>query len=285
MGRDATHGRALSRQCSAIVARHRSLILFPALDLGACLVSLALLGTLALVTFPRSVILGLAILVALVILVVVVDTVAGAALVVATEQVLLVGSLSWADTWRRCGRTLGPLLAWSGIRAGVGSALSVVRGDGSGGGANGGLLLRGVLAAAGGVAWGILTFFVVPVLVFESVGPMAAIRRSAQLTRQRWGAQITGTVRIGAILGLVTVLPGILLALAGLALLADPGQTAPWLALPILAIGCIAVLVGVILMGTLRGVFSVVMYGYATTGEAVGEFDAEDLAAAFGSGR
>jgi hypothetical protein len=267
------------------VRRHRSLILIPALDVGACLAALALFGTLALVTFPRSVILGLGILATLVIVVVVLDTVAGAALVVASEQVLLVGSISMADTWRRCWRTLGPLVAWSGIRAGVGSALSVVRGDGSGGGGSGGLLLRGVLAAAGGVAWGIISFFVVPVLVFESVGPMAAIRRSAQLARQRWGAQLTGTVRIGAIVGLVTVLPGILLALAGLALLADPGQTAPWLALPSLAIGCVAVLVGVILIGTLRGVFSVVLYRYATTGEAVGEFGAADLTAAFSSAR
>ena len=279
---DAAQGRVLSRQCWAIVASHRGLIAFPSTSLACCLGVGILLGTLAILSFSRSAILGLACVVVLIIVLVAIDTVSSAALVVATEQVLVEGRVGVSDAWRGALAALGPLVIWSWIRAGVGSALSVVRGDATQ--QSGGLLLRGVISAAGGVAWGIVTFFVVPVLVLERVRPMAAIRRSASLARDRWGSQLRGTVRIGALVGVTIVLPAIVLVLAGLALLADPGKAATWLGLPCLALGAIGVITGAIITGTLRGVFSVVLYRYATNGTGEGGFTATELQAAFGAG-
>ena len=48
-------------------------------------------------------------------------------------------------------------------------------------------------AAIAGVAWALITFLVVPILVIEGVGPMEAIRRSGGLLRQTWGEQIGAT--------------------------------------------------------------------------------------------
>src|SRR5207245_9247487 len=61
-----------------------------------------------------------------------------------------------------------------------------------------GLILRGIavrfgflgriIAGALGAAWGIVTYLVVPLLIFEKIGPWAAVKRSGSLLRQTWGA-------------------------------------------------------------------------------------------------
>ena len=77
----------------------------------------------------------------------------------------------------------------------------------------------GLIAGIGGAIWGLVTFMVVPVLAFEGIGPIAAIKRSAHLFRQRWGQQVTGNVAIGGIAGLV-LLVAILIGVGGVFLLA-----------------------------------------------------------------
>ena len=49
-----------------------------------------------------------------------------------------------------------------------------------------------VIASFSGVAWGLLTFLVVPVMLWEGRRPLAAIERSAELYQQRWGEEMTG---------------------------------------------------------------------------------------------
>ena len=44
----------------------------------------------------------------------------------------------------------------------------------------------------GGI-WEFLTFFVIPILVSENVGPFGAIKRSSGLVRKTWGRQITAS--------------------------------------------------------------------------------------------
>src|SRR5947209_5536003 len=65
-----------------------------------------------------------------------------------------------------------------------------------------GLILRGIaerfgflgriIAGALGAAWGIVTYLVVPVLIFEKIGPWAAVKRSGSLLRQTWGEAAGG---------------------------------------------------------------------------------------------
>ena len=44
-----------------------------------------------------------------------------------------------------------------------------------------------IIAALAGVAWSITTFFVVPVLAYENLTPIAAFKRSAQIMKEKWG--------------------------------------------------------------------------------------------------
>ena len=128
-----------------------------------------------------------------------------------------------------------------------------------------------------GLAWSILTFLVVPVLVVENVGPVTAIKRSSALLRKTWGEQLIGAGGIGLVFGLIVFVA----ILAGMGLTALLAAVSGYLAIvavvvTVLAVGAIA-LIG----SALGGIYTASLYRYATSGEA-GAFGAEAMAAAFG---
>jgi len=73
--------------------------------------------------------------------------------------------------------------------------------------------------------WSIVTYFVLPVLASERVGPIAAIRRSSAIVRSKWGESIVGEARFG-LLGILFFLQAALVFAAGLALTLSYGAIA-----------------------------------------------------------
>ena len=71
-----------------------------------------------------------------------------------------------------------------------------------------------VIAGIAGVAWGLVTFLVVPVIALEGLGPWQALKRSGSLFRQRWGEQITGNLAIGIGILYALVVEGLISAFA-----------------------------------------------------------------------
>jgi hypothetical protein len=127
-----------------------------------------------------------------------------------------------------------------------------------------------------GLAWTILTFLVVPVLVVEQVGPVSAIKRSSALLRKTWGEQLIGAGGIGLVFGLIVTVA----VLVGMALTVLLASISGFLAVvavvaTVLAVGAIA-LIG----SALGGIYTASLYRYATTGDA-NAFGAEAMAAAF----
>src|SRR5438132_13892219 len=60
-----------------------------------------------------------------------------------------------------------------------------------------------IIAGALGAAWGIVTYLVVPVLIFEKIGPWAAVKRSGCLLRQTWAEAGGGYFLLGAVIGVL----------------------------------------------------------------------------------
>lgn len=86
---------------------------------------------------------------------------------------------------------IGAIFAWAVFAATVGTILRMIQ-DKAG---FLGKLATGLL----GAAWSIATFFVVPVIAYENLGPVGAFRRSALLMKEKWGESIGATFSFGII--------------------------------------------------------------------------------------
>jgi hypothetical protein len=164
---------------------------------------------------------------------------------------------------------IGPIAGWSLLATGVGILLQQLAERVPVGGRIASWLL--------GVAWGLVTFFAIPLLALEGSSPTVTVRRSSQLIRERWGEGVGGTVLIGA-----WAMP--LLALAG-ALIGVGAAAQGATRVAVIGVGLGIMFVAIGLITAARQVFAVVLYLYATGGTARGGFAEADLRAPFNARR
>ena len=137
-----------------------------------------------------------------------------------------------------------------------------------------------LVSAIGGLAWNLATYLVVPILVIEEVGPVEAIKRSANLLKKTWGEQIVGNFGTGAIFGLLRLLV-IVLGILAFVLVIPTGSA---VAIAVTALLFVLALVGTGLVeSTLSGIYVAAVYRYAVEGEASGFFNEELVRGAFRS--
>ena len=154
------------------------------------------------------------------------------------------------------------ILGWAIIAATVGLILNALRER------TDGFLGQIALSIAGGV-WAYMTFFVVPVLIVEGLGPIAAIKRSGALLKGTWGNQVTanfgfGLLYIGA--ALLAFLPAALLF-----------TVSPVLGLTV-GVALIALAMGTV--QALEGIFKAALYDFATGATPLG-FEQSDMRSAY----
>ena len=130
-----------------------------------------------------------------------------------------------------------------------------------------------IVARLVGLAWNLVTFLVVPILVLEDLGVGDALKRSKDLFKKTWGENVIGQFGLGAI-GFLLALPGILLVGIGVAL-----GTAGLIVLG--AVGVAWLLVSAVIVSALSGIYRTALYHYAANGEVPGEFSGIDFGAAF----
>lgn len=171
-------------------------------------------------------------------------------------------------------RRIGPILTWSLIAATVGLAVQLVQRLGHF------ALIERLLAALLGLTWGVTTFFVVPALALEDIGPVAAIKRSSATVRRRWAESLSGTVAIGGA-GALAVIPGAIVCVVGVSMFAaHPGS-----AVIVLLVGAAMVLPVVLYLSATSAVFSLAVWEYADGGVSRGPFRPADLAHPFLGGQ
>jgi hypothetical protein len=121
---------------------------------------------------------------------------------------------------------IGTIFAWAVFAGSVGAILRIIQ-------ENVGALGK-IVTGIVGVVWSIATFFVVPVIAYEKLGPIAAFKRSAQIMKEKWGERIgagfsfvliqlaamAAIAVVAVIIGtIVHLLAGIAVAVLGLLLL------------------------------------------------------------------
>jgi hypothetical protein len=155
------------------------------------------------------------------------------------------------------------IIGWTLLSSGVGGALSALQR------APGGDWLANVVGFLGGVAWGLATFFVVPVLVLEDVGPVEAVRRSARAFKERWGEAIVGDVAIGFAV-MFAMIPGVVAFLVGAYGVQDGSDV--WAPI-VLTIGIVLTAPVLVFSSAVTELFVLALYREGATGP----FSADDL--------
>jgi hypothetical protein len=117
-----------------------------------------------------------------------------------------------------------------------------------------------IVVAVIGIAWTLVTFLVVPVLVARDLGPVDAVKESARMLRETWGENVVGNVGIGLVFLLAFV--ALFVAAAGLTYVGLALEL-PVLVIVVAGLAVIGFAVLATLQATLQGVYSAALYRYA----------------------
>jgi hypothetical protein len=157
-------------------------------------------------------------------------------------------------------------LGWAALSATVGVVLNVLKGSTDKKGNGVGNIISSIL----GAAWNVVTFLVVPILAAEGLGPIEALKRSWELLKRSWGEQISGTISIGLVFGLIGFLGSVVLVGLGVGLSIALDTFIPGILFGVILIGYIMLIS--LLSSTLNGIFTAAVYAYAAEGQ-VGMID------------
>jgi hypothetical protein len=170
---------------------------------------------------------------------------------------------------------LPQILAWTFVASTIGLALNALQNflkDKLG-------FLGALLGGLAGAAWAVVTFFVVPVIVVDGVGPVEAVRRSSAILKRTWGEAIGGEGGLGIIAALFYLPVALLFALfagAGAHHVVGPAGTVALMT--VVGVYMVALVVVFTALGT---IFRAGTYVYATTGKAPSHIDPALLQGAF----
>src|SRR4051794_4218699 len=130
-----------------------------------------------------------------------------------------------------------------------------------------------IVARLVGLAWNLVTFLVVPILVLEDLGVGDALKRSKDLFKKTWGENVIGQSGLGLV-GFLAVIPGVLLIAIGAGI-----GTAGLVVLG--AVGVAWIIASAVVVSALSGIYRTALYHFAANGQVPGEFSDLDFHDAF----
>ena len=135
-----------------------------------------------------------------------------------------------------------------------------------------------LVAGLAGMAWAVVTFLVLPIIVIEGIGVRDAISKSSNMFRRTWGENLAAQVGF-SIIGFIAVLPAIAIIALGI----NAGSGA---AVVSVVLGVAWLITVTVVMSALGVVFQTALYHYAVDGAVPSShFDGELMRSAFGPKR
>ena len=271
----------LVKQSFAILRSDKQLMLFPVLSAVACLIVTAIIATGgAMVMLPAmtsaaasgehfnpnqspAFLLGIFSLYVANYFVIVFFNVA---LVGVANSRLMGGTWTVRDGLELAWARKGTILQWAFVAATVGVILRTLE-------ERLGLIGRIIMRVIG-IAWTLACYFVVPVLAFEGLTPVAAFKRSSKLFRDTWGEKVIGGFSL-SLISLLLALPGIGLWIAAIALGGVKGMIfgATLMILYFLMLS--------VFMSAVQGIFNAALYRYACFKQVAPAFSQDLIASAW----
>jgi hypothetical protein len=74
---------------------------------------------------------------------------------------------------------IGAIFSWAVFAATVGTVLKIAQ-DNLG-------WVGKIISGIAGIVWSVATFFVVPIIAYENLGPIEAVKRSSRMMKEKWG--------------------------------------------------------------------------------------------------
>ena len=176
------------------------------------------------------------------------------------------------DGFRTAMARLPQIFAWALVSATVGMLLKAVENVHEKAGE--------FIASLLGMAWSALTFFVVPILVVEKVGPIQAVSRSISILKNTWGEALVGRGGIGFVLFLVAI-PLFLMGALGIYLLAMHMTV---LGIAVLVVTGICFMIYAAVSSAMNTILMAAIYQYAVGDHVPEAFDRDGFAGAFARG-
>lgn len=161
-------------------------------------------------------------------------------------------------------RHFGSILAWALISATVGLILQVLEEKFG--------FIGQIAGALVGGAWGLVTFFVIPILILEDKGVVDSVKDSVSLIKKTWGESIVG----GGSIFLVFLAIGIVACIGIFVIWVLSSSTLLAAALLVIVVAILA-----IVASAMQGIFVTALYTYARTGTVPSSFNKDLIANAF----
>jgi hypothetical protein len=166
---------------------------------------------------------------------------------------------------------LGPIALWAVLSGTIGIILAQIED-------RLGEFVGGIIRKLVGGAWAVITFFAVPVMIFEKTNPIEAIKRSTKIIQKTWGESLAAYIGMGAVSGwlgaigffflLAFVIAGIMLNNMIIAAVGGGIVVLYWIALAVI-------------FASLTQIYRAALYEYATTGNVPSIFSEQNIREAF----
>jgi hypothetical protein len=188
------------------------------------------------------------------------------ALVGVANSRLMGGTWTFRDGIELAWARKGTILQWALVAATVGMILRTIE-------ERMGIIGRLVMRIIG-FAWALACYFVVPVLAFEDLTPIQAVKRSSKLFKDTWGEKVVGGFSF-SLVSFVLMLPGIGIFVAAIMLGGINGLLVG-VAFLVLYFMMLSVM-----MSAVQGIFNAALYRYACFKQVPPAFNAELVTSAW----
>ncbi len=149
---------------------------------------------------------------------------------------------------------IGTIFSWALFAGTIGAILQIIQENlGS---------LGKIITGMIGIVWSVATFFVVPVIAYENIGPVDAFKRSAFLMKEKWGEKLGASFSFG------------LIQIAGIILIAIPVFLVTYFVDPVagIVLGATGLLLLFAIVSASRSIFISAIY-HNVQGDPVEHFE------------
>jgi hypothetical protein len=177
------------------------------------------------------------------------------------------GNPTLGDGFRAASARLPVIAGWAVISATVGLVLRLIEDRSE----KVGRFVAGLL----GIAWTVVSFLVIPIMVIENKNPFTALKESTALLKRTWGEQLIGNFSFGMIFSLLS-LPAFLLVLLAI----FSGNMAAIIGS--IAVAVLYLIVLALIQSALQAIFQAALFLYVRDGQVPEGFEAGLLESAMG---